>query len=307
MSISPSSPRLALGPLLYYWSRDRILAFYEQVADLPADVVYLGETVCSKRRSLRTGDWLDLAQRLTDAGKEVVLSTLALVEAEAELKTLRRLCENGRFLVEANDMGAVRLLGGRPYVAGLGINVYNPRTLSLLAGLGLRRWVLPVELGREPLAAMQAERPDGVETEVFVYGRLPLAYSARCFTARAHNLPKDDCQYRCLDYPDGLLASTQEDQSFLVLNGIQTQSAQTYNLLPVLPDLIGLGVDVLRISPQSAHTERVVALFHRHLTGEIDRAEATTGLLQLMPTGPADGYWYGRPGMATEAAERAAS
>ncbi len=305
MSANSRSTRLSLGPILYYWSRDTILGFYDRVADLPVDVVYLGETVCSKRRSLRTADWLELAQRLTDAGKEVVLSSLALLEAEAELKTLRRLCDNGRFLVEANDMGAVRLLDGRPFVVGLGINVYNPRALEVLARIGARRWVLPVELGREGLAAMQSSRPEGVETEVFVYGRLPLAYSARCFTARAHNLAKDDCAYRCLDYPDGLLARTQDDRSFLVLNGIQTQSAQTYNLLPVLGDLTDLGVDVLRISPQSSHTERVVGLFDRHLNGEIDLAEARAALERVMLTGAADGYWYGRAGMALEAGEPA--
>jgi collagenase-like PrtC family protease len=93
-----------------------------------------------------------------------------------------------------------------------------------------------------------------------VYGRPSLAYAARCFAARAHNLPKDDCKYRCLDYPDGLLASTQKDRSFLMLNGIHTQAAQTYKPLPVFRDATGLGVDVLRISPQSAHTERVVEL-----------------------------------------------
>ncbi len=96
---------------------------------------------------------------------------------------------------------------------------------------------MPVELSRTTLAAIQAERPDNVETEVFVYGRLPLAYSARCFTARHHNLPKDDCQYRCLDYPEGLTLSTREGQAFLAINGIQTQSAQTCNLLPELAEL----------------------------------------------------------------------
>ncbi len=294
------TPRLALGPVLYYWPRETLLAFYERVAELPVSLVYLGETVCSKRRSLRTEEWIELGRRLKAAGKEVVLSTLALVEAEAELKTLRRLCENGEFLVEANDMGAIGLLEGRPFVTGTAVNIYNPRTLAYLAGLGLRRWVLPVELGRTALAALQAGRPAGVETEVFVYGRLPLAYSARCFTARAHNLPKDDCQYRCLDDPDGQLLETQDAQSFLVLNGIQTQSARTYNLLPVLDELKDLGVEVLRISPQSAHTERVVALFDAYLKGELDLPRAKQAFARLMPGGPADGYWFGRPGMSAE-------
>ncbi|RMG34505.1 MAG: U32 family peptidase, partial [Gammaproteobacteria bacterium] len=90
-----SRPRLSLGPVLYYWSRDDLFRFYEQVADIPVDTVYLGETVCPKRRSLRLDDWLAIGEALADAGKEVVLSSLALIEAESDLKYLRRLCGNG--------------------------------------------------------------------------------------------------------------------------------------------------------------------------------------------------------------------
>lgn len=293
------TPRLSLGPVLYYWSRDDLFAFYESIAESAVDIVYLGETVCSKRRSLKLDDWLTLADRLTAEGKEVVLSSLALIEAESELKSLRRLCDNGRFLVEANDMSAVQLLAGKvPFVAGPFVNIYNPHSLAALSRLGLRRWVMPVELSRDTLAAMHNERPDGVETELFAYGRLPLALSARCFTARAHKLPKDDCRFRCLDFPDGMLLSTQEDARFLVLNGIQTQSAQTYSLLGEIDDVLALGVDVLRISPQSHHTLRVIDAFADVLQGRRDATAANQGLMPCMPSGPCDGYWKGRPGMA---------
>lgn len=294
-----STPRLALGPVLYYWSRDDLLAFYREVAGLPLDTVYLGETVCSKRRSLGLDDWLEVGAMLADAGKQVVLSSLALIEAESELKALRRLCANGRFLVEANDMAAVQLLAGEvPFVAGAFVNTYNPRTLQRLAALGLRRWVMPVELSRDTLAQMQAQRPEGVETEVFAFGRLPLALSARCFTARAHQLPKDDCQFRCLDYPDGMLLSTQEDARFLALNGIQTQSAQTCNLLHALDDMRGLGVDLVRISPQSRHTPAIVQAFADVLDGRRGLDEAQRQLETYMPAGPCDGYWRGVAGLA---------
>jgi len=293
-------PKLALGPVLYYWPQEKLLDFYERMSAAPVDIVYLGETVCSKRRAFNADEWLELAGQLTAAGKEVVLSTMALLEAESELKTLRRLCENGRFTVEANDMGAVHLLSERktPFVLGTGINVYSDQTLRFLARLGAKRWVMPVELSRTTLASIQAGRPEGVETEVFVYGRLPLAYSARCFTARHHNLPKDDCQYRCLDYPEGLTLRTREGQAFLALNGIQTQSAQTCNLLPELAESRELNVDVLRVSPQPEGTEAVIEAFAACLRGERDPVEAARALNAALPYGACDGYWQGQPGLS---------
>ena len=294
------APRLAIGPVLYYWPAEQLRTFYETVADGPADIVYLGETVCAKRRSLDLDEWLEIAEHLAARGKEVVLSTLALVEAESELKGLRRICENSRFLVEANDLTAVALLAGKvPFVTGPTVNVYNARTLRLLAREGLRRFVLPVELSRETFGALRERSPSGVESEVWAWGRLPLALSARCFTARAHNLPKDDCAFRCLDYPDGLLARTQEDQPFLTLNGIQTQSAQTHSLLGDLDDAVALGADVLRISPQSRHTEVLVQAFADALAGR-PRPDASA-LRRLAPLGLCDGYWWGAAGIAAPA------
>jgi collagenase-like PrtC family protease len=293
-------PKLSLGPVSYYWSRESLLDFYHDIASSSVDIVYLGETVCSKRRLLKHTDWLELAATLQAAGKEVVLSALTLLEAGSELGSLRHLCEQQDFMVEANDMSAVQLLSGnRAFATGPAVNIYNAHTLSMLAGLGLQRWVLPVELSRDTLADMQTNRPEGVETEVLVFGRLPLAYSARCFTARAHNLPKDDCQFRCLDYPDGLLLSTREDESFLVLNGIQTQSARTLNLISEVDDLKQLQVDVLRISPQSNHTELIINIFHRCLQGGLTTTEADIQLGKFMPVGPCNGYWYGDAGMDT--------
>lgn len=293
-------PKLSLGPVPYFWSRETLLEFYDRIAVSKVDIVYLGETVCSKRRPLKTGEWLELAATLQAAGKEVVLSSLTLLEAGSELAGLKRLCREQGFMIEANDMAAVQqLAGNKPFVTGPSVNIYNTHTLSVLAGLGLQRWVLPVELSRDTLAAMQAQRPAGVATEVFAFGRLPLAWSARCFTARAHNLPKDDCQFRCLDYPDGLLLSTREDESLLVLNGIQTQSARTLNLISELDDLKQLQVDVLRISPQSNHTELIIDIFHRCLQGSLTTTAADTQLGKFMPVGPCNGYWYGDAGMDT--------
>jgi collagenase-like PrtC family protease len=287
---------LSLGPLLYYWSRDDVLAFYDEAKRWPLARVYLGESVCSRRHLLRLPDWLDLAEHLAAAGKQVVLSSQTLIESESDLKTLRRIVGDGRFQVEANEWGAVRLLSeaGVPFVAGPTLNVYNPETLDVLAGLGAQRWLPPVEMSRDALASLLQRAPANMETEVFAYGKLPLAYSARCFTARHYNLPKDDCQFRCLDHPDGLPLSTREGEPFLTLNGIQTQSAGVYNLIGELPALRELGIASLRLSPQSRHMGRVVEAFQAALAGDTHAADTLT---HILPGPPVDGYWHGRAGL----------
>jgi collagenase-like PrtC family protease len=290
--------KLALGPILYYWPRDEVLAFYKAVAASPVDIVYLGEAVCSRRHEVRLNDWFEIAAELRDAGKEVLLSTQVLIESGADVTVLHKIADNGQFMVEANDMGAVHCLEGKvPFVAGPHLNIYNLPTLQWMAPLGIYRWVMPLEMCRDDLALIQNGKPANVQTEVFAYGRMPLAFSARCFTARHCNLPKDDCQFKCMEHPDGLLMRTQEDEAFLVLNGIQTQSARVHNLLPELPAMQAMGVDVVRVSPQAQHTPRIIELFQAVIQNRKDAASANAELLTLMPAKPCNGYWYGKPGL----------
>jgi O2-independent ubiquinone biosynthesis protein UbiV len=292
--------KLSLGPLQYFWPRAQALSFYADVADWPVDIVYLGEVVCPKRRELRLDDWLEIGAVLEDAGKEVVLSSLTLLEAGSELGALRRLCRNGRFLVEANDMAAVGILSeaGLPFVGGPTLNVYNQRTLALLAAQGMTRWVLPVELSGGTAAGLIAAAPAQCPCEVFAWGRLPLAWSARCYTARAEDRPKDHCELACIADPDGRLMRTREDEPFLVINGIQTQSALTQDLAPHLAELRAAGVQAARLSPQSAGMADVVARFDA-----LRRGAAGPGTLEalaaLAPVGTCDGYWRGDAGMGT--------
>ncbi len=273
--------------------------FYRAAAGWPVDIVYLGEIVCSKRRELRREDWLAIAGDLAASGKQVVLSTLALVEAESELAAMRRLIENGVYAIEANDMGAVNMAARRvPFVAGPHLNAYNAGALALLADAGAIRWVMPLELDRTALAQLQGARPAGMQTEVFAFGRLPLAFSARCFTARAHNVGKDDCAFRCRDYPDGLPLSTQEGERLLILNGVQTLSAETYNLVAALADMQRLGVDVVRLSPQPDGMREIVEVFRAAIAHELDTTAALVSLAPHTPLGACNGHWYGQPGMS---------
>ncbi|WP_018232330.1 ubiquinone anaerobic biosynthesis protein UbiV [Thioalkalivibrio thiocyanodenitrificans] len=288
--------KLALGPLQYFWPRERVLAFYEAVADWPVDIVYLGETVCSKRRELRFDDWLALGESLAAAGKSVVLSSLALLEADSERLTLRRQVKQGRFPMEGNDATALGLLAGRPFIAGPHINTYNPGTLAELADLGAVRWVAPVELPRDTLTALHGARPAGLETEVMVFGRLPLTFSARCFTARAHDRPKDACELACRDDPAGMPLATQDGRNFLTVNGIQLQSADPVNLIAEVAGLHEAGVEVLRIYPEAEGTETVVRAFRACADGESTAGEALARIAPLF-AGFCDGYWHGGAGL----------
>jgi O2-independent ubiquinone biosynthesis protein UbiV len=286
--------KLTLGPLLYYWSRQRTMDFYAEMAEQPVDVIYLGEAVCSRRHEMRLDDYLEAATVLADAGKEVALSTLPLIESESDLKAVRRLMDaardDPRLTVEANEMGAVRQLAerGQRFVAGPTLNIFNSHTLKILADCGATRWVMPPEIGRSALSSLHKEIPANVETEVFAHGRIPLAYSARCFTARRYRLQKDTCEFRCIEFPDGLEVKTREGQPFLTLNGIQTQSAKLYHLERELPELAATGVDLLRLSPQSEGMVELVAAYRNLLGGEATQ----------MPAGDyCNGFWYDRPGL----------
>jgi collagenase-like PrtC family protease len=216
------------------------------------------------------------------------------MEAESELITLQKICENGDFKVEANDMAAVHLINSRPFVAGPHLNLYNVSSLELMRENGAMRWIMPLELSAKTLGELQAQRPDGLATEVFAYGHMPLSFSARCFTARAHNVPKDQCELRCIDYPQGMPLQTQEDQELFTINGIQLQSGLPSNLLGEIDSLQQLQVDVLRLSPQAQGMQQIVTAFDAARKGE--QSEAITALMAA-DTEWCNGYWHGEAGM----------
>ncbi|WP_337011519.1 U32 family peptidase [Pantoea sp. AS142] len=285
----------ALGPVLWYWPTDTLEDFYQQAACSSADIVYLGEAVCSKRRATPYARWMALARDVAASGKQVVLSTLALLQSPSELKELQRYVENGEFLIEANDIGTVNMAAERhlPFVAGPTLNVYNADTLQLLVKEGMTRWCMPVEMSRDWLLQLLEQcETRGIrqqfEVEVLGYGHLPLALSARCFTARSENRAKDDCETCCINYPKGRRVNSQEGQQVFVLNGIQTMSGYCYNLGN---DLAGMRdqVDCVRLSPQDRST-----------LAEIDRFRANEkGQAPLMVAKGSDcnGYWHKLAGM----------
>lgn len=310
-TMSSERIKLTVGPVLTYWTRQALMDFYAGVAESAADAVVLGEVVCSRRYEFKLDDWLDLAADLRAAGKEVVLATQGLIESESDLRVVRRIAEQRDYLVEAGDASALAVLepAGVPFAIGPHVNVYSRAALEEHARFGAVRWTAPTEL---PLDAMGRVNPAAdpvkagetpVETEAFAFGRTPLAFSARCFTARHHRLSKDQCEFRCQDYPDGLLLSTSDGKPFLVLNGIQTQGAAQHCLIEQREQIVANGVRRLRLSPCSQNFSTVVACFEQVMNQGAPAAAARRELEAIaLPGGLANGYAQGRAGMEWKAA-----
>lgn len=290
--------KFSLGPSQFFWPKNDVETYYQQAISSNADIIYLGETVCSKRRELRAKDWIALAQELAaNSEKQIVLSTMTLLESPAEIQTMRRLCGNGELLIEANDLSAVQMMQEQklPFVAGPAINCYNIATLKVLIKQGMSRWVMPVELSGDWLKTLlkQAEEEnirDQFECEVFSWGYMPLAYSARCFTARSEDRPKDDCEYCCIKYPQGRKMNSREGERVFILNGIQTMSGYQYNLVNEIPDMASIGVDIARVSADNEKAFSIIDQFGKQLTQNekypLDGVEECNG------------YWHKIAGMS---------
>ena len=287
--------QITLGPLLFFWPEQEVTAFYQKVAESAFDRIYLGEVVCSKRRELKLDDWLAIAKLLQAKGKEVVLSTLTLIEAESELAQVSKVCENGAFAVEANDMAAVHYLAkaGIPFSTGPSVNLYSAEALQVLHRTGLKRWVLPVELSFDHLRLIMARLQElginDLETEVFSYGYLPLAYSARCFTARTHELNKDSCEFSCIKSSAGIPLATQEGDALFTLNGIQTLSGSCHNILDQWQVMESTGVKAMRLS---GHSEDIL-----QVADELARAMGQGSTAIAAEQQQCHGYWSGKPGI----------
>jgi len=302
--VDAQAGEITLGPVLFNWPPERWRDFYFRIADeAPVSTVYVGEAICSKRDPLFEPYCADVVERLTAAGKTVVFSTLAQVVLKHDRALVERTCGSRAFLVEANDGSALPYLRGRPHHIGPFMNVYNEHTAAFLAGKGASNICLPPEMPVAAVAAFcDAARNVRTTIEVQVFGRLPLALSARCYHARAHGRTKDSCQYVCENDPDGMVLKTLDGQPFLAVNGIQTLSHDYLNLVSELPYLRNIGVSRFRLSPQDCDMVAVAAIFRAVLDQHLDQREANERLDAMKLGAPfSNGFYYGKPGYSWSA------
>ncbi len=296
---------LVLGPVLFNWKPEDWRDFYFRIAEeADIDEVFVGEVVCSKRSPFFAPHIPEVVERLQSCGKRVVLSTLGLIMNKREMESVRDLADDDQeFMVEANDISAAALLAGRPHAIGPMVNVYNEGTLDYLAERGAVSVCLPVELGKTALASMashaNARNADvGTALEVMVFGRLPLAISARCYHARAHKLHKDSCQFVCDRDPNGMEVETLDNEPFVAVNGVQTMSHAYTNLGSAVPELLDMGINRLRLSPHhGVDMVKIAALFRAIADKQLGEGESDARLAKL--TGDVtfcNGYFEGTAG-----------
>ncbi len=123
-----------------------------------------------------------------------------------------------------------------------------------------------------------------------VFGRIPLALSARCYHARAHRRTKDGCLFVCENDQDGLELTTLDRKPFLVINGIQTMSHSYLNLIGEVPQLREMGVLRFRLSPHTCDMVKVAEIFRGVTDGSIGIDEAAAGLNALKLSALANGF-----------------
>jgi collagenase-like PrtC family protease len=307
--MTQTAPRLELGPLLYHWSAERRRDFYTTIAaDGPYDTVVLGETVCAKRETAPVMEAMgDAEVALKAAGRRVIRPTVGLAVTEPEVQALESVARtaNAGALVEANDVGALALLSGQPHHIGPMVNVYNEGTLTALVERGATCVSLPWELPMDNVIALAgAARRLGIDCGVTVFGRAPLAISARCYHARANGLTKDTCRLICDQDPEGLEVETLDGDPFMVVNGLQTQAFAVTLIVREIPALIEAGVTVLRVSPMDLDMVAVGRVYADLLAGTVSADEAEDRLLDLLEDREvSNGFLHGAPGADWVAAE----
>lgn len=289
--------QLTLGPVLYNWQPERWRDFYFRMADeAPLDRVVVGEVVCSKRAPFFEPHLPEVIERLMAAGKQVLLGSLVLVSLRRERRQTASLAEYGHGLVEVNDLTCLKSIAGRPHAIGPFVNIYNEASAAFHAAQGASRICLPPELPLSSVAAIAGAVPQ-VAIEVFAFGRVPLAISARCYHARLHKLAKDNCRFVCEQDPDGLVVTTLDNEAFLTMNGVQTLSHGCSNLLGDLDRLTQSGVRSLRLSPQACDMVAVSEQFQAVLAGRVEAGAARDRLREIYPDVPfANGFLHGAPG-----------
>ena len=164
----------------------------------------------------------------------------------------------------AGNLGVVRRLGaeGHPVEADWGLNVVNPWSTEVLAGLGATAVWASTELSGRQIASLVAG--SRVPVGVVVAGRLELMVAEHCVLQAAG--PCDHLCAGCSRRARPWALRDRKGYEMPVTTDAEGR-AHLYNAVPLdlsraLPELLAAGVSALRLDLQSSGAQEAAALTH---------------------------------------------
>ena len=133
-------------------------------------------------------------------------------------------------------------------------NIVSYHTSKFWHNNGAKRVILAREMNKEQIRELVNNKPEGLETEMFVHGAICFGYSGRCFlsdflTGRSANL--GDCAQSCrwaynvyveeTNNPGNLMPVEHDDKGTYIF------SSKDLCLIKEIPEIVDLGVDSLKI------------------------------------------------------------
>ncbi len=228
-----------------------------------ADAVYMGTGKLSLRSRSQVDD-NELEETIKYAhkiGKKVyaALNIYAFDEKYDEIKEqvkmLSKIKVDGIISADGGVIEAIKEIDPSiPINVSTQANVVSWHTCKFWYENGAKRIIMGRELSKDQLKDIMANKPEDLEIEIFIHGALCWAYSGRCFLSqylsnRSANL--GDCSQSCRWAYNMYLEEKNNPGNLMPVetdeNGTYILSSKDLCLVKNVPDIIGLGVDSVKI------------------------------------------------------------
>lgn len=133
-------------------------------------------------------------------------------------------------------------------------NIVSYHTSKFWYNNGAKRVILAREMNKEQIRELVNNKPEGLETEMFVHGAICFGYSGRCFLSdflagRSANL--GDCAQSCRWAYNVYVEETNNPGNLMPVEhdnkGTYIFSSKDLCLIKEIPEVVDLGVDSLKI------------------------------------------------------------
>ena len=228
-----------------------------------ADTIYCGTSSLSlrTRADMDDNDLFKTIRYAHENGKKVYVAINifpwdeSYEEVANQARMLNELNVDG---VIVSDGGVVELI--KQVAPDIDIHISTQaNTVSLHASRfwynnGAKRVILARELNKNQIKYITENKPNGLETEIFVHGAICFGYSGRCFlsdflSCRSANL--GDCAQSCRWKYNVYVEETNNPGNLMPVeddkNGTYIFSSKDLCLIKEIPDIINLNVDSLKI------------------------------------------------------------